>query len=1050
MEFTINCTRVPLPQGTIFNGTPLEVGPAPALSGLNSDPISASETYDEIDPNPSNSPGQSNSDRNEDRPNQPQKRCTKKTLVASFNARTLGIKGRLEELAECARAQTLDIVAIQEHRFCHPDDTLQYHHVGQYQLVTSSATKNSCNASIGGVGFLLSPKASNNLISVESISPRIMIIELEGNPKITIICAYSPHNSAPENEVEEFYETMRSTLDSVPLHNFLIISGDFNAKLGPNDVKFTYNEETNRNGEMLIDFMEEYNLFSSNNNFMKPTNQLWTFEYPSGKRAQLDYILYRKKWRNSIKDSRSYSSFSTVGSDHRIVSSSIKLSLRSSKKSQSHPMKTIDWREVSSNSNLINSFTLAVHNRYQALSQNQDIVPENLEDAYSNITTATEEVALDILPKKQKRRRYEPQNSSHVTTAREKLKNVSLEYHKYPTQLKKVQLIAAKKDLDDAYLSAEADYINGKISDIAHLHISKKHHAAWKTIKEVSGKSSKPAIRLKGGSSEKRISNWSEHFHNLLGKEPKNPDTNTLPNTTISETLNISTSEFTSNELITVIKQLKNNKAFGPDNIPPIIWKDKLFHSLLLKICNISFINKSCPSIWRQSQIIPVPKKGNLSLATNYRGISLLPIAAKIYNKLILNRIVPFVDPLLRNNQNGFRAGRTTISQILSLRRLVEEATYNNLDSVLIFVDFSKAFDSVDRERMLDILGLYGIPVQIIEAIRLLYTDTSATILTPDGETPAFPIKAGILQGDTLAPFLFIMVVDYVLRMSVDKINEKGFQLYPRRSSRNPAVYLTDTDFADDIGLVSSCLENAQALLHSLESASNSVGLYLNETKTQYINHCTVNNTNTTNNISEIKSLNDTVLKQVEDYIYLGSFISSSEKDFNVRKGMAWSASNDMHKIWISDLNVELKVSIFRATVEAILLYGSETWTMSAKFIKRLDGTYTRLLRRAKNLSWRNHPTRELIYGDLCPVSSLVKARRVQFAGHCYRAENEVISSLILWRPPPNGRRSQKLTFPDVISRDTGIRKENLKTAMQDRDYWREVVNSMISTAVER
>jgi hypothetical protein len=100
----------------------------------------------------------------------------------------------------------------------------------------------------------------------------------------------------------------------------------------------------------------------------------------------------------------------------------------------------------------------------------------------------------------------------------------------------------------------------------------KKHHAAWQTIKEASGKSS-----------EKRISNWSEHCHNLLGKEPKTPDINTLPSTIISETLNINTSEFTSNELITVIKQLKNNKAFGPDNIPPIIWKDKLFHSSLLK-----------------------------------------------------------------------------------------------------------------------------------------------------------------------------------------------------------------------------------------------------------------------------------------------------------------------------------------------------------------------------------------------------------------------------------------------------------------------------------
>ena len=136
----------------------------------------------------------------------------------------------------------------------------------------------------------------------------------------------------------------------------------------------------------------------------------------------------------------------------------------------------------------------------------------------------------------------------------------------------------------------------------------------------------------------------------------------------------------------------------------------------------------------------------------------------------------------------------------------------------------------------------------------------------------------------------------------------------------------------------------------------------------------------------------------VEDYVYLGSFISSSEKDFNTRKGMAWSACNDMHKIWTSQLPKKIKLQIFRATVEPILLYGSETWTLSKKLEKSLDGTYTRLLMRAQNLSWKRHPSISDIYGNLPRVSALVRSRRVQFAGHCYRAESEVISSLLLWK----------------------------------------------------
>ena len=170
-----------------------------------------------------------------------------------------------------------------------------------------------------------------------------------------------------------------------------------------------------------------------------------------------------------------------------------------------------------------------------------------------------------------------------------------------------------------------------------------------------------------------------------------------------------------------VLKSLKSTKAFGPDNIPAIIWKDPIFHSLLLKLCDFCLLENQCPTSWPKSQIIPVPKKADLSLVTNYRGISLLPIDAKIYNKLILNRLLPFVDPLLRNNQNGFRAGRSTLSQILALRRIIEETKFCKLDAVFIFF-------------MLEILALYGIPEQLIIAIQV-NTNTTATIYTPDGET---------------------------------------------------------------------------------------------------------------------------------------------------------------------------------------------------------------------------------------------------------------------------------------------------------------------------
>ena len=105
------------------------------------------------------------------------------------------------------------------------------------------------------------------------------------------------------------------------------------------------------------------------------------------------------------------------------------------------------------------------------------------------------------------------------------------------------------------------------------------------------------------------------------------------------------------------------------------------------------------------NKIFPLPKKGNLSLPENYRGISLTSVAAKIYNRMILSHIRPHINPLLWTNQNGFHQGRSTVSQILTLHCVIEEVT---------FVDFKKAFDSINRDKMFDVLLACGIPSQIV------------------------------------------------------------------------------------------------------------------------------------------------------------------------------------------------------------------------------------------------------------------------------------------------------------------------------------------------
>ena len=135
-------------------------------------------------------------------------------------------------------------------------------------------------------------------------------------------------------------------------------------------------------------------------------------------------------------------------------------------------------------------------------------------------------------------------------------------------------------------------------------------------------------------------------------------------------------------------------------------------------------------------------------------------------------------------------------------------------------------------------------------------------------ETEYFDIVAGVLQGDTLAPYLFIICLDYVLRTSIDKIRENGFELTKKSSRMFPAKTITDADYADDIAILANTPNQAETL-HNLERAAAGIGLHVNAHKTEYM--CF-------NQTGDISIPGGTSLKLVDKFTYLGSSISSTEK----------------------------------------------------------------------------------------------------------------------------------------------------------------------------
>ena len=185
-----------------------------------------------------------------------------------------------------------------------------------------------------------------------------------------------------------------------------------------------------------------------------------------------------------------------------------------------------------------------------------------------------------------------------------------------------------------------------------------------------------------------------------------------------------------------------------------------------------------------------------------------------------------------------------------------------------------------------------------------LYGITKVKVCSPDWNTDNFNIVAGVLQGDTLVPCLFVICLDYMLRTSIDKMKDNGFKLAKERSRRYSAQTITDADYADDIVL----LANTPIPTKTIYIVSNEQLLALasmsTQKKTEYM--CF-------NQRGDISTLNGSSLKQVDKFTYVGSSVSSTEKDTNMWLTKAWTAIDWLPVIWKSDLTDKIKRSFFQA-----------------------------------------------------------------------------------------------------------------------------------------
>ena len=178
---------------------------------------------------------------------------------------------------------------------------------------------------------------------------------------------------------------------------------------------------------------------------------------------------------------------------------------------------------------------------------------------------------------------------------------------------------------------------------------------------------------------------------------------------------------------------------------------------------------------------------------------------------------------------------------------------------------------------MFKVLRHHGIPESLVEAIKALCNNSKSAVYVDGHIAKEFKVTTGVLQGDVVAPFLFIIMIDYTMKRSE---GNHGLTTVTRRSSRCPKEVVNDLDFADDIALLENSFEQAQAQLNTVAEEAVEIGLVLNTQKTEFMT-----NTNCKKNFT----LNNAGIKLVDDFSFLGSKMASSESDIKQRLGLAWS-----------------------------------------------------------------------------------------------------------------------------------------------------------------
>ena len=457
---------------------------------------------------------------------------------------------------------------------------------------------------------------------------------------------------------------------------------------------------------------------------------------------------------------------------------------------------------------------------------------------------------------------------------------------------------------------------------------------------------------------------WEQHFTQLLNPvEQANGQENNRAE--VSQDYNVHIEELDKEigqeELGVAFKKLKKGKASGIDELPPEALKltESKFSTYLLRLFNKMYNLSQFPKIWTQAIIVPLFKKGDPNQPGNYRGISLLCIISKLFTAIMNRRLYNWAEEngKINEEQAGFRKNYSTVDHIYTLHSMIDNCLYGQRRSkmYIAFIDFQKAFDTVKREVLWEILEKINISSKMIKIVKEMYKSVSAKVRYGNEYSDLFNCPLGVKQGCLLSPLLFSLLINEVA-IKVGGRGRAGYQFSP--NTREIFALL----FADDIALIAMTPAGLQNQLNNLNSASKALGLKVNMSKTKIL----VCRKGGFLGSREKWYLDQERIETVNSYKYLGYTITTKlSTDISLAEYAGRAKSKiinifkTLYRLGHIDTNIFFK--LFDAQVKPMLLYAAEIWGINK--YETIEKVHTFACKKLLGVSTRTPNT--VIYGEV-------------------------------------------------------------------------------------